>query len=115
VQRMLLDSAMHNMYMPVMRCVHAHLVYLMNWFDNLQGVCTSWLAGLRPGSERMPVWAQAGVLRLPADPALPLLLVGPGTGVAPFRSFVEDRQADVDAGGQDGFADVYKCRAAAQR
>ena len=64
----------------------------------LQGVCTSWLAALRPGEDRVPVWIQAGVLRLPADPAVPLLLVGPGTGVAPFRSFVEDRQADIAAG-----------------
>ena len=46
----------------------------------------------------MPVWVQSGVLRLPADPYVPLLLVGPGTGVAPFRSFVQDRQADADAG-----------------
>ena len=69
-------------------------------WDISQGVCTSWLAELRPGSERVPVWVQTGVLRLPADPTLPLLLVGPGTGVAPFRSFVEDRQAHIDAGGQ---------------
>jgi hypothetical protein len=64
----------------------------------LQGVCTSWLAALRPGEARVPVWTQAGVLRLPADPAVPLLLIGPGTGIAPFRSFVQDRQADIAAG-----------------
>ena len=77
-------------------------------------MCTSWLAGLRPGSERVPLWVQAGVLRLPADPALPLLLVGPGTGVAPFRSFVEDRQADGDAGGRDGLSNARILPAALQ-
>jgi len=40
----------------------------------------------------VPVWVEKGVLRLPASHSMPLILIGPGTGVAPFRSFLEERQ-----------------------
>lgn len=45
------------------------------------------------GDVRLPVWVERGALRLPPSPQLPLLMVGPGTGVAPFRSFLQHRQA----------------------
>jgi sulfite reductase (NADPH) flavoprotein alpha-component len=36
--------------------------------------------------------------RLPEDPAAPVIMVGPGTGIAPYRAFLEERQAKGDSG-----------------
>ncbi|TFK47130.1 riboflavin synthase domain-like protein [Heliocybe sulcata] len=54
-----------------------------------KGVATSWLAGLEPGT-RLVVGINPPQLALPA-PSTPMILVGPGTGVAPMRAVVEDR------------------------
>lgn len=51
-----------------------------------------------PG-DRVPVYLEANPrFRLPEDPAAPVIMIGPGTGVAPFRAFVQHRQAAGAAG-----------------
>lgn len=64
-----------------------------------KGVCSTYLADIARIGENVPVFVQPNKnFRLPADDNTPIIMVGPGTGVAPFRSFVEHRAATGAAG-----------------
>ena len=39
----------------------------------------------------MPIYVRKSTLRLPYRSTCPVIMVGPGTGLAPFRGFIEDR------------------------
>lgn len=86
------------------------------------GVCTSWLErrlGLDPKTQRqfvadssapvtVPVFLKSGGdFRLPEDLTAPLLLIGPGTGVAPFRGFLQQRREGLKEGGEAGPAWLF--------
>uniref|UniRef100_A0A8C5WM58 NADPH-dependent diflavin oxidoreductase 1 n=1 Tax=Leptobrachium leishanense TaxID=445787 RepID=A0A8C5WM58_9ANUR len=65
-----------------------------------RGLCSTWLASLHPetGRSRVPLWVKKGSMRFPLDAHIPLVMVGPGTGVAPFRSAIQERSAHGAAG-----------------
>ncbi|MFD7461894.1 MULTISPECIES: bifunctional nitrate reductase/sulfite reductase flavoprotein subunit alpha [unclassified Streptomyces] len=58
-----------------------------------QGVCSPFLADAEPGTPVPVRVRRATHFRPPADPATPAVMVGPGTGVAPFMGFLEERRA----------------------
>ncbi len=60
-----------------------------------KGVCSTFLADRWPEEITAGVWVQNQQkhFSLPADGNTPAIMVGPGTGVAPFRAFMEERQA----------------------
>lgn len=57
------------------------------------GVCTYYLCSLAPlGTPDIPIYLQAHHgFTLPRDLAVDIIMVGPGTGVAPFRAFMQER------------------------
>jgi len=58
------------------------------------GVASTFLAGRVSPGDKIKVYVQkAQHFALPADPKTPIIMVGPGTGVAPFRAFLHERQA----------------------
>jgi len=58
-----------------------------------QGVCSTYLAD-RVEARPMPVFIHSAKhFRPPEDPSVPLIMVGPGTGIAPFRAFLQEREA----------------------
>jgi sulfite reductase (NADPH) flavoprotein alpha-component len=58
------------------------------------GVASTFLGGrVRPG-DKVKVYVQkAQHFSLPPDPSLPIIMIGPGTGIAPFRAFLYERMA----------------------
>ncbi len=64
------------------------------------GVASTFLADrLASGSPAKVYIQKAHGFALPADPSVPIVMVGPGTGIAPFRSFLRHRRA-TNAGGK---------------
>ncbi len=68
---------------------------------NRKGVCSTYLANRVSLGDKIPVYVHPNKhFKLPENPDIPIIMVGPGTGIAPFRSFVEER-AETGAKGKN--------------
>lgn len=61
---------------------------------NRNGVCSTYLAERVRRGEKPAIFISPNkAFRVPADSRAPMIMVGPGTGIAPFRAFLQERQA----------------------
>ncbi|KJK09860.1 bifunctional nitrate reductase/sulfite reductase flavoprotein subunit alpha [Pseudomonas tussilaginis] len=75
-----------------------HLTLSTVRYGQRKGVCSSYLADRAEG-RRVAIFPQpTSHFRLPADNSASVIMVGPGTGVAPFRAFLQERQAMAASG-----------------
>ncbi|UFT98050.1 assimilatory sulfite reductase (NADPH) flavoprotein subunit [Radiobacillus kanasensis] len=57
------------------------------------GVCSGKIAEQLEVGDKIPVYVQRNKsFRLPEDPSAPIIMIGAGTGIAPYRSFLEERE-----------------------
>ena len=75
-----------------------------------KGVCSTFLADRCADHTPVPVFVQTSHgFRLPAKGDVPVIMCGPGTGIAPFRAFLEERLATGAKGGNWLFFGDQKC------
>lgn len=74
------------------------------------GVCSAFLAD-RGEQEDVAIFPQSSHhFHPPSDPTRAMIMVGPGTGIAPFRGFLHDRQATGASEGPTGCSSASNTR-----
>jgi len=77
------------------------------------GVCTKWLQPMIPDDNnsdnvhRVPIYVRRSQFRLPNRVQTPVIMIGPGTGVAPFRGFIQERAFQKEQGKPVGETHLY--------
>merc|ERR1711936_67671 len=82
------------------------------------GVCTKWMQPMIPGDDvvhKVPIYVRRSQFRLPNRVQTPVIMIGPGTGLAPFRGFIQERAWQKSQGKPVGPTVLYfGCRNKAQ-
>lgn len=88
---------------PVVRAREIHLTVAVVRYETnhreRSGVCSTFLSDRVALNEAiLPVFVTKSHFGLPEDNSTPIIMVGPGTGIAPFRAFLQERVATEASG-----------------
>lgn len=76
-----------------------------------KGVATTFLSAKHPSDDkplpRVPLFIRKSQFRLPTKPEIPIIMIGPGTGLAPFRGFIQERNQSREEGKTVGETLLY--------
>ncbi|CAD7084779.1 unnamed protein product [Hermetia illucens] len=81
--------------------------YKLKLSEPRRGLCSNWLKDLQVGTT-ISASFRKGTMKIPRQANVPLIMVGPGTGLAPFRSILMDRWMEND--GKDRNVLIFGCR-----
>ena len=72
----------------------------------IKGVATGHLASLKVG-DKVPIWVRRSQFKLPFKTSFPVMMIGPGTGIAPYRGFLQERRWSRLKGKEVGFTCLF--------
>ena len=76
--------------------------------DGYLGVTTNYLKTLAPGTTvQLAIKKSSASFHLPSDESTPIIMIGAGTGLAPFRGFMQERAVKIAAGKKLGEAALF--------
>lgn len=86
------------------------LIVVVDWIDNKGrkrfGQCSKYLSDLKIGDE-LVVSVKPSIMKLPPLTKQPIIMAGLGTGLAPFKAFIEERQYQLQQGNEIGEIYLY--------